>query len=116
MIELDPLDAAECARIPRSHIGGLATLRIEPGVRVALQGDSLWVRWPAGNPEIALRLFALEGSRLFSLRDGRWHGLGKTLPAFDVPELEFRPLGSVLFPRLAEPIAGSVEPPAALEF
>ncbi len=70
-----------------------------PGIEAALQDRTLWLRWPAGQDDVALTLLPLEGARLYGQRDGRWYAWGRTLPDFDVPDtLRFQPLFQVVLP------------------
>ncbi len=95
----------ERACLPTSAMGRLAALRCGEGVEIALHERNLWLRWNAGNDEVAQRLFAIVGCRLFAERDGRWYDWGKSVPAFDVPDaLRFRPLSQVIFPATIQPM------------
>lgn len=88
-----------CASIPVERLSALADLRREPGLRVLVVGDRVWIRWDddpgtskdADGSSAALapllhRLLALPGAELFVPGvGGRWHRPGESLPAFDVP-------------------------------
>ena len=94
-----PLDETCAARLPAALLPALAPLRCEPGLHAARAGDTLWLRWDAGNDAVAQSVLPLPGAELFVRRDDRWYRLGRALPAFDVPaDLDYRPLAHVLFP------------------
>ena len=73
------------ARLPASCLAALADLRREPGIGVILDGDHAWIRWQAGDEGLALRLMAIPGAELFTLRDGLWYPSGCRLPRFGLP-------------------------------
>jgi hypothetical protein len=99
------LDDVSCARIPQIELACLAGLRGEPGVEVAIDGGSAWVRWGSGNDEVLHQFFAISGVSLYEFRNGHWFEPGKRLPKFDFPAgLSFRPLDQVLFPDRVEPM------------
>ena len=78
-----------CASLPAGALEGLADLRGNGEIRVALAGDRAWICWPADGglePELfALRILSLPEVELFTEQDGFWYRLGEHLPVFDVP-------------------------------
>jgi hypothetical protein len=96
----------ERACLPTSAMGRLAALRCAAGVEIALHDRHLWLRWNAGDDQVAQLLFAIVGCRLLAERDGRWYDWGRSVPAFDIPEgLRYRPLAQVIFPASIQPVA-----------
>jgi hypothetical protein len=93
------LDTAEAALLPRDGLAALAPVRCHPDVTVTAVGPSVWVRWPAGDAAVWQCLLPVAGAEFFTRHNGRWHRIGRRLPAFDVPPPgEGRPLDRVLFP------------------
>ena len=102
----------ERAAIPTAAMARLAVLRDRRGLEVALSGRHVWLRWPDGDESIAQTLFAIPGSRLFEMREGRWHEPNRSLPAFDMPEPQcrLRPIAAVDF------AAAAIETTPATDF
>jgi len=98
-----------CASLAADGLAALADVRCVPGVRVALAGDRVWVRWEAGDEQVLRRVLPIPGVRLYLLRNNDWFRHGHSLPAFEVPaDLDYRTLYEVLTPARVQPIA----PPA----
>jgi hypothetical protein len=99
-----PLSEICCASIPATELAALAELRGTSDVRVALDGDRAWLRWPAEEEPITLRILSIRGAELYAERDGQWFRLGSRLPSVGWPaHLEARPLHDVLMPAPVEP-------------
>jgi hypothetical protein len=108
---MNPLHDVCCASLPAEALPALAELRAAPGLTVALLGRRAWVRWESGDEQVLRRLLPVSGVELFVSRAGRWHRVGRHLPALAFPEhLEYRPLHQVLFPAPVLPM-----PPRPLE-
>ena len=69
-----------CARMPRDALALLASLRVEPGLRVALTEQHAWLRWEAGNDYVRERVMPIDDAVLFRFHEGRWHRFGEVLP------------------------------------
>ncbi len=92
-----------CASLPLASLPALAELRCTPGVRVAVEGEQAWLRWPAEEEGIALAILAIRDAVLYAEREGQWFRLGSRLPAPDWPNhLASRPLHDVLVPAPVE--------------
>jgi hypothetical protein len=101
------MDDVCLARLSRAALAGLAALRCHRGVTVFGQGDTLWLRWQAGDEAVLSQVLPLDGVELFLRRDDRWYRFGHRLPAFDMGPLgDGQPLERVLFPAPVAP-----EPP-----
>jgi hypothetical protein len=99
-----PLSEICCASIPATELAALAELRGTSGVRVALDGDRAWLRWPTEEEPITLRILSVRGAELYAERAGQWFRLGSRLPSPGWPShLEARPLHDVLMPAPVEP-------------
>src|SRR4051794_11822569 len=98
-------DPFRAARIPAPALATLADLRREPGIGVIADGEHAWVRWEAGDPRLVLRLMAIPGAELFTLRDGLWYPAGGRLPRFGLPldDAEAIPLHRAVTPRPVHP-------------
>jgi hypothetical protein len=96
------------AKLPAASLAVLAAVRADADVRVHLDGEVAWVRWPAGRDEVVRRLLPVPGVAFLARRDGLWFRFDSRLPTSDVPPAgDGRPLSSVLLPERFEP----VEPP-----
>jgi len=115
-----PMNEVCCASFAAGALAVLADLRARDDIKASVAGGRAWVRWPAGDDNVLLRVLAVEGVELYARRGDRWHRFGAALPAFDFPEgLEFRPLHAILFPAPVMPVpAGEalrgLTPPARL--
>jgi hypothetical protein len=99
------LDDVCCARLPAQALPVLAEVRCLPGVQVALEKDTAWVRWEAAGDAVLRRLLPVAGVVLFARRESHWYRPGCHLPDFDLPgELVYRPLSQVLTPAPAATI------------
>ena len=101
-----PLHDACAAAIPAGAFALLAPLRCEPGVKVLVAGDTIWIRWQPGSEAPLWTVTAIPGSTLFVQRGTQWFPLNKHLPV-DIPAEGFRPLDQVLFPAPVQPLAVS---------
>jgi hypothetical protein len=100
-----------CASLPLAGLPALAELRCLAGVRVAVDGERAWLRWPAEEKAIALAVLVIRGAVLYAEREGQWFRLGSRLPAPGWPaHLPSRPLHDVLVPAPVEPAAVSLTP------
>jgi hypothetical protein len=98
------LHEASCAAMPVSALGNLGALRACPDLHGLIEGDRLWLFWPAGETELARAILALGSAEMFHRQASEWRRLGEHLPIFHVPDPDSaRPLSSLLFPA---PVAG----------
>lgn len=100
-----PLDDVGLASLPISNVSALAPLRTHPGLEAHEHGERLWLRWQAGDERILPWLLPLAGLVLYTERNGVWHRLGQSLPAFDAPPTwQGRSLSSLLSPSPVQPV------------
>ncbi|WP_406696247.1 hypothetical protein V5E97_35195 [Singulisphaera sp. Ch08] len=95
------LDQICCASLPQPALAALADLRREPEIRVLIQGDRAWVRWPAVDERVLRRILPVSGVLLFARHAGLWYQLGRHLPTFAIPrelDRESVPLATALVP------------------
>jgi hypothetical protein len=105
------------ARLAVAHVAALAPVRNQDDVRVHTDGESAWVRWPAGKPDVVRCLLPVSGVEFFTHRDGHWFRFGSRLPTAESPPSgDGRPVSAVLFPAKFEPALPTVEtaPPVRL--
>lgn len=76
----DGLSEASAASIPVTGLPALGGLRRTDGVRVAQDGDRVWVYWPAGAEEIIRQVLPVDGVELFTFRAGLWYRVGRSIP------------------------------------
>jgi hypothetical protein len=96
---LSLVDHVCLARLPAPALAVLADLRTAPGVHVAGNDDSIWIRWEAGDQQVLERLLPVAGAEFYESRNGRWHQAGCSMPAFEVPaRFTARPLLEELTP------------------
>src|SRR5581483_927462 len=81
----DPWKDVSAARLAVAHLAVLAPVRDQPDVRVHTDGESAWVRWPAGKPEVVRCLLPVPGVEFFTRRDGLWFRFGSRLPTAETP-------------------------------
>lgn len=106
----DPWKDVSAARLAVAHLAALAAVRDQPDVRVHADGESAWVRWPAGKTDVVLCLLPVPGVEFFTHRDGHWFRFGSRLPTTDNPPSgDGRPVSAVLFPAKFEPVLPRVE-------
>jgi hypothetical protein len=97
-----------CACVPAASLVRLAPLRVRAGIRVRLVGECAWLWWTAGDEVVLQCVLAVRDVEIFERREGRWHRLGRRIPAFDVPDdAEARPLLHVLTPSLVQAESGT---------
>jgi hypothetical protein len=107
---ISTLDYACCANIPAESLPALADLRWLTDVRAKLDGDRVWVRWPAGDERVVGRLFPLPGSVLFVRREQLWYRLGSRLPSMGLPlEGDMKPLHQLLVPAPVQAVPASAD-------
>jgi hypothetical protein len=100
-----------CALLPQEALPLLAPLRCEPGLQVATEDGRLWLRFEPGAERVLRGILPLSGVELFAFRNGAWHRLGQSLPAFDFPRNpKFVPLYQVLFPAPVVPVPVGAAP------
>jgi MoxR-vWA-beta-propeller ternary system domain bpX2 len=98
------------ARLPASCLHALALVRDRPDARIHVDGDTVWVRWPAGELEFVRRLLPVAGVEFYSDREGRWFRFGSRLPtAVASPADEGLPLARVLTPARFAPAPPPVD-------
>src|SRR5262245_39937285 len=101
----DPWGEVSAARLPATHLAALAPVRAQAGLRVHLDGEIAWVRWPAGRSDVVRCLLPVPGVVFFAQRDGRWFRFGSRLPSDDVPpDGDGRSVVGVLHPARFDPI------------
>jgi hypothetical protein len=99
------LQEAACARVPASQLGRLGVLRAREEVRAVVEGERVWVFWPAPDVELAAWMLSLPGADLLRRGPHGWQALKGHLPIFDVPDPETgRRLSSLLFPAPVEAV------------
>jgi hypothetical protein len=99
-----------CARLSTEALPRLAPFRALAHLRILVLHDAVWLFWPAGDADLARSLLALDGTQLFTHRDGLWFPSGRHLPSFDVPaEDDARALAGVLSPAPVEPIPATAD-------
>jgi MoxR-vWA-beta-propeller ternary system domain bpX2 len=110
--ETDPWVRVSAARLPAGEVAALGPVRHDPDVRVHLDTDRAWVRWPAGRADVIRCLVPVSGVVFFSKRsDGGWSRFGSRLPTADGPPDESgEPLVRVMFPARLDPIPPGEKP------
>jgi hypothetical protein len=99
-----PLDEICCARIPAASLAGLAEIRCADGVEVIADGETCWLRWPAGSDDVLRLVLPLPGVVLYVQRAGAWYTFGSRLPTDGPPrQLAVQPLDRLLTPARVEP-------------
>jgi hypothetical protein len=94
------------AWLPAAGLAALGPVRDRADVRVLVDGDVAWVRWPAGRAEVVRCLLPVDGAEFFTRRDGQWFRFGRRLPTSEVPPSgEGRPVAAVLVPARFAPVA-----------
>jgi hypothetical protein len=99
------LTNATLARIPADALPLIGGLRAYASVQVRIDDARAWVRWDEAGFEILRALLPVPGAEFFERLDKHWHLCGRSLPAFDVPQMGFLPLASVLTPNRIQPVA-----------
>jgi len=107
---LSLLEQSTLAVLPTQALMRLAWLRTRSGLRVLPLENLVWISWPAGEVDVAQAVFAIPGSRLFTMRKGHWYQAGHVLPSFSVTRIEARnaefvPLAQWLLPVPLRPVA-----------
>jgi hypothetical protein len=98
------LTNATLARIPADALPLIGGLRAYASVQVRIDDARAWVRWDEAGFEILRALLPVPGAEFFERLDKHWHLCGRSLPAFDVPQMGFLPLASVLTPSRIQPV------------
>lgn len=114
---LSELGRAQAVMIPRAELGRLADLRTRSDLCVVYTDPWAWVSWSEANADLAARMLALPGARLYEQRGDHWHRLGQALPDFAVPPLGTSiPLAQAIVPAPVAVVRPSAapDPPARL--
>jgi len=100
-----------CASLPLAGLAALADVRCVRGVDAAIEGDRVWVRWPAGDEQFPLRVLSVSGAELYVEHDGLWFRFGSRLPSRGWPDgAAVEPLHFLLSPAFPEPDTPQAEP------
>lgn len=92
------LEQTSLACLHRDHGKLLAPLRCHPSVQVGCKEEKLWLRWDEGNGQVVQALLPIPGIQFFGKQDPYWYPAGQSLPAFTIPQLEWRSLDQLLLP------------------
>jgi hypothetical protein len=96
------LHEACAADMPIAGLAVLAGLRTRSQVTVLARGDRVWVRWPAGEDEVATCLLPVPGAVLFLRRGACWYRVGSRLPTIGLPEETGMALAAALTPGVVD--------------
>jgi hypothetical protein len=92
--------------MPRTFLHVLAPIRNQSEIRVVVDNETAWVRWPAGRSEIVHSLLPVPGVVFYAQRDARWYRFGCRLPAAErPPRSDGEQLPALLTPGHFEPIS-----------
>jgi hypothetical protein len=98
------LSEVGCASLPLAGLAALADVRCVRSVDAAIEGDRVWVRWPAGDEQFPLRVLSVSGAELYVERDGVWFRFGSRLPSRGWPKgAVAEPLQFLLSPAFPDP-------------
>ena len=94
-----------CARLPAVALSRLGGLRAREDLRAVVEGEVLWVFWPAPDAELTAWMLSLPGAELLHGGPREWRGLHRSLPIFDVPDPNTgKSLSAILFPAPVDPL------------
>ncbi len=98
-------------RLARADAATLGPLRLLPGCEAGEDGGSVWVRGPAGDAALDVRLAALPADDRFEWRPpARLRRLPDHIPAHTLPPIAWHPLAvwlAVAWPAAADPPSGA---------
>jgi hypothetical protein len=102
--------------LKRTDAATLAAIRLTPGIEVAVAGDDVWIRGPAGGEALGKALLRLPATGRFErLSSNQLRRVDQRVPSERLPDGGWSPLSSWL--QAALPVAalpGRLPPPAAL--
>ena len=99
------LAQASCARLPAESLARLGRLRDREDLRAVVEGNTLWVFWPAPDADLAAWLLSLPGAELLHGGLREWRILHRSLPIFDVPDPNTaKQLPALLSPAPIDPV------------
>jgi hypothetical protein len=100
------LEQCRAARLPKSSLAALASLRRLQAIRVQEEADGAWVFWDSALPSVIRALLPVPGVAFYFPEGKHWRPFGAFLPEFAVAKASARSLDSVVLPA-----AISAEPP-----
>lgn len=103
--------SAVCAaRLPVAGLAALAPLRSDGEVRILLEPEIAWARWPAKREDVIRCLLPVTGAEFYQRRGESWYRFGSRLPTSAVPPPGIdRPIASVLVPSRFSISSGNAE-------